>query len=666
MTSGEGAARRPERRRGPGVAPACRGVAGTATRRAEPPRPAPAPVRRRGEGGSASYEMVLLLPVLMLMVLFVLWAGRTGQARLAADLAAEEALVAAAVCCDPADTERREQVVATLLGGRPDLDFLCLDEPWPLAADGRFVSQTEFYFEDADDGSSDDEPDGAEMGVGVLGLGFGCTTDGAVGTLGGVLPPTEIRARAAEVVLLEPRPAGTATIRPSLRIATTNITAYEQFDVASVRLVLDRPAGDDGLSLWWLTERHQLPPNATARLPGNEAEFGYCPNDIDDEGDSYVPGSFTGRHRDYADSSGQVLFQGGETSATIQVDLYNDCLYEPEERFRVKLYGVNEAEVIVDSREASREAVITIRSDDLPPYLFLVDPDGRPDDPDHPVGDREVQRAEGEDLALELQLVNDEEQPQRIISGREASGSLDVVTGDSTASAAAVRDCAADYDWTPAGADGRFAFAAMTAAPRSALGLSFPVDNVYEGDEILMLEIRDPIDARLLPDENSSLLRIVIRDDVARPDLLLVDPDDPDDPVGDRVVELREGQHLDLRVRLVGSLDGTDPVSARAWGFEYSASDPAPPAVPAVAGSDFAALPSGPVRVEACASPPSAPERIRILSDGVDESDEESFVVTVSIPRDDPLDDFLDFTAGDASRENPWSVLRVVILPDQP
>ena len=178
--------------------------------------------------------------------------------------------------------------------------------------------------------------------------------------------------------------------------------------------------------------------------------------------------------------------------------------------------------------------------------------------------------------------------------------------------------------------------------------------------------------ARLLPDENSrpdensSRLRIVISDDVSRPALLLVDPDDPDDPVGDRVVELREGQHLDLRVRLVGSLDGTDPVSARAWQYAYSASPPAEPAVAAVVGSDFAALPSDAVRVDACASPPSAPVRILIRSDGVTESDEESFVVTVSIPRDDPLDDFWDFTAADATRENPWAVLRVVILPDQP
>ena len=118
--------------------------------------------RRRAEAGTSSYELVLLMPVLVLMVLFVLWAGRTGQARLAADLAAEEAVTAAAVCCGPDEIDRREQVVDAILNGRPELDFLCIHGARPLDGAERFVSDTAFYF----DGSA-----GSTTGVGVWGWG---------------------------------------------------------------------------------------------------------------------------------------------------------------------------------------------------------------------------------------------------------------------------------------------------------------------------------------------------------------------------------------------------------------------------------------------------------------------------------------------------------------
>ena len=52
-----------------------------------------------------SLELVLLVPVLVLLTVFVLWAGRGGRAALTADLAAEEAATAAALCCEE-DRER--------------------------------------------------------------------------------------------------------------------------------------------------------------------------------------------------------------------------------------------------------------------------------------------------------------------------------------------------------------------------------------------------------------------------------------------------------------------------------------------------------------------------------------------------------------------------------
>ena len=74
-----------------------------------------------------SLELVLLVPVLVLLTVFVLWAGRGGRAALTADLAAEEAATAAALCCeeDDAGAADREALVEDMLEARPGLGFLC-------------------------------------------------------------------------------------------------------------------------------------------------------------------------------------------------------------------------------------------------------------------------------------------------------------------------------------------------------------------------------------------------------------------------------------------------------------------------------------------------------------------------------------------------------------
>jgi hypothetical protein len=485
--------------------------------------------------------MVLLLPVLMLMVLFVLWAGNTGQARLAADLAAEEALVAAAVCCDPDDPdagERREQVVASILAGRPELDFLCVGDPQPLDGSESFVSVNSFDF-------AGDE--GPRVAVGVLGLGFGCTTDAAVGVLGGVLPPTEIRARAAEVVLLEGNPAGVENLRPLLQFAVgAQQVAYEEFGEVAIRLDLDRAAGRDGVSFWWRTEPYEPTEEARGRpAPGDE--FGYCPREIDDEGDSYDPAARSGEHWDYGRFSGRVLIQPGETSERIVVPLYDDCLYESNERFKVRVYGESESTVIVDKPEIT----ISIQDNDDPPFLALVDPD----DPDDPEGDREVEVVEGEDVPLEVWLRND--QGQRIISGLAAGGRLNVLGAGSTASSRSSDLCPADF----ADPSGDFTVAAGSAA--GSLLLRTNDDDVYELEETVELEIlATPPSAQL--DDSMNTLTVTIGENEEPPVLLLEDTDgaagDSRDREGDRTVTVAEGVPLRLTVRLVERGDSSSDV----------------------------------------------------------------------------------------------------------
>ena len=64
-------------------------------------------------------ELVLLVPVLVLVTVFVLWAGRGGRAALTADLAAEEAVTAAALCCEEGTggASGREALVRGCVGG---------------------------------------------------------------------------------------------------------------------------------------------------------------------------------------------------------------------------------------------------------------------------------------------------------------------------------------------------------------------------------------------------------------------------------------------------------------------------------------------------------------------------------------------------------------------
>lgn len=135
----------------------------------------------------------------MLLVVFVLWAGRGGQAVLVADLAAGEAAVAAAVCCEdgPSAASEREEVVSQVLSARPNLDFLCIGGVRPAADDG-FVDEA--WLE-----RFADEVPGRASGVGVIGVRLKCETDGAVAPLRGIFPTVSFYGQAAEVVAIPPR-----------------------------------------------------------------------------------------------------------------------------------------------------------------------------------------------------------------------------------------------------------------------------------------------------------------------------------------------------------------------------------------------------------------------------------------------------------------------------
>ena len=235
----------------------------------------------------------MLVPVLVLLVLFVLWAGRGGRAALTVDLAAEEAAVVAALCCDERDEEGRERAVESVLASRPGLGFLCVGGARPLGE--KYVSQSSLYF-DPDDDPGDG---GSYGGVGVLEVEVLCESDGAVAPLRGVFPVVPFVGRATEVVLLAP-PLGAVAGLPFLRV--DDARADEGAGSMTFTLGLDRPAQAD-ITVSYKTEDQ----SAT-------------------------------RGVDYRRAEGTATIFAGQRGVEVEVEVIDDNIHEGDEMFSLRLF----------------------------------------------------------------------------------------------------------------------------------------------------------------------------------------------------------------------------------------------------------------------------------------------------------------------------------------
>ena len=246
---------------------------------------------------------MLLVPVLVLLVLFVLWAGRGGRAALTVDLAAEEAAVVAALCCDERDAEGRERAVESVLASRPGLGFLCVGGPRPVRE--KFVSQSSLYF-DPDDDPDDPGGGGSYGGVGVLEVEVLCESDGAVAPLRGVFPVVPFVGRATEVVLLAP-PLGAVAGVPFLRVSDAR--AVESEGSMTFTLSLDRPARAD------ITVSYQT-------MAGSAVE----------QDTVCTSGG------DYRRAGGTATIFAGQRGVEVKVEVCNDDIHEmAEETFLLRL-----------------------------------------------------------------------------------------------------------------------------------------------------------------------------------------------------------------------------------------------------------------------------------------------------------------------------------------
>ncbi|MCY3618169.1 MAG: hypothetical protein OXG66_10880 [Acidimicrobiaceae bacterium] len=288
-------------------------------------------------------ELVLLVPVLVLLTLFVLWAGRGGRAGLTADLAAEEAATAAALCCDEgaAGEPDRDALAADMLRARPGLEFLCVGGLRPDAAPDRsggpeFVSEHWLEF--------DPNPAVRTGGVGVLGVRFLCESDGAVAPLRGLFPTVTFHGQASEVVVRQPPPPYIGFESPVFRVDEDAVTL--EFVVTSANPVLQDVYVEYALDSADLGLNYTLPPDLAPPLPPNT-----------------------------------VLIPAGGNRVTIQVDLAeDDMLYEGTETLVLELEdlldgGGNSLTAmvppVVELDPGRNSARGEVTDDDARPYLFV-------------------------------------------------------------------------------------------------------------------------------------------------------------------------------------------------------------------------------------------------------------------------------------------------------
>ncbi|WP_419838599.1 hypothetical protein [Candidatus Poriferisodalis sp.] len=185
-------------------------------------------VLRRGERGAASViEFMALAPMCALIVLTIAWAGRTAQAELAVSLAAQEAAVAAAVCCghhtSPEQTAKngaggidagtaRELAAEAVIASRPSLERLCAGGPRPARADGRWTTHTA-----ADIAGPRAAGAAASTSVRLVTAHVACTADGAIAPTRGLFPARTVHGHGTHLAVTTatiPTPPGTPEPTP--------------------------------------------------------------------------------------------------------------------------------------------------------------------------------------------------------------------------------------------------------------------------------------------------------------------------------------------------------------------------------------------------------------------------------------------------------------------
>ena len=179
-----------------------------------------------------------------------------------------------------------------MLSARPGLDFLCIGGP-QTSVDEEWVT-------------FQPEVPGKSRGMGVIGVGVECVTDGAVAPTRHIFPEVSFSGRATEVIAQDPRPqlwVGEASA-PEENTGENNVMTF--------RVELDRPATQD------VTIKYRA-----RNFRGDTAD------EIEDNRDFIrVPDVWKGWG-----SAPELTIKMGSTYATVDIEIIGDDLYEEDETF---------------------------------------------------------------------------------------------------------------------------------------------------------------------------------------------------------------------------------------------------------------------------------------------------------------------------------------------
>ena len=295
-----------------------------------------------------SLEIVLLMPVLMLLALFVLWAGRAGRAVLMVDLVAEEAATAAALGCEKGADDACEDLVDGIVSARPGLGFLCVGGVRPGPDREGMVDQEWVSLPVGEQPPPGRGGTQLLSAAGLFGVSFQCETDGAVAPLRGLFPTVTFLGQASEVAMqLGP---------PRVSISDVEVEEGEPLEFV---LSLNTPPVTD-VTLDYSVRA------ATPHTYGGMCETG---------GSDVEPP--TGLDVDLP-FMGSVTIIRGQAEETIVVPTCEDDIYEADETVELEL-TLREAP---ETEEAPPVAIHksvgvgTVRNDDIPTLTVTAEPPG--------------------------------------------------------------------------------------------------------------------------------------------------------------------------------------------------------------------------------------------------------------------------------------------------
>ena len=304
-------------------------------------------------------ELVIVVPVLMMIVLFVVWAGRVGNAGLAVELAAEEAAVAAALSAG--GLEERNRVAKALIESRPDLDYLCVGGPTHVG-DG-YVSEVQRDFRNTA---------GVARGIGLVGVAIRCETDGAVPVLRGLAPTVIHYGRGSEPFIVAGAADLPTLLTPDIAVPEGPTQEYFQGDLAPrtvlIELSLDRPVVGRTVNVVATTEQiddEWCTRNPTDTRPNDRLPEACGGTSFGNGGCLSSPGA--GGFFDYSETSFSGIIIEGQQRISFPITIIDDCIDENDEKFRVNL------EVVGANVEDDHFEVIIEDNDPTPRVAFAFD-----------------------------------------------------------------------------------------------------------------------------------------------------------------------------------------------------------------------------------------------------------------------------------------------------